>query len=88
MILQDNIALLKTVESQLRSARVLSPRVEAETLITHFGRMTRLDLFTGNKKISPLATRAIQKALKIRKKGKAAFVFDGRGAFLWLQFQG
>ena len=51
-ISKKNTAYLKEIETQLQSYSVLSPRVEAEMLITHFSRMDRMQLFTGAKKIS------------------------------------
>ena len=78
---QDNVAFLKKTESELRSAGALSPLVEAETLITHFGQMKKLDLFTGAKRISPSARRAVQKALQGRKKGKPLQQILGKANF-------
>jgi release factor glutamine methyltransferase len=82
-----NIAFLKEIESQLRSAKVLSPRVEAERLMLHFGRMTRLDLFTDRKKLSSPARVAIWKALKIRKTGKPLCYVTGEAPFYGYDFK-
>ena len=83
----DNTHYLKAVETKLRSARVLSPRVEAELLLTHFGRLDRLDLFTGKKKITPSARRSIEKALAVRKKGRPLSHLTGRAPFYGRMFR-
>ena len=85
--INDNIVFLKNIESQLKSAGVLSPYVEAETLIMHFGRMSRIDLFTGEKTVGPSAKRAIQKALEVRKKGKPLSYLTGEAGFYGYTFR-
>ncbi len=54
---------------RLKKAHVSSPRVEAEELLKHFGKMNRLDLFTGKKSVSAAARRQIAAALKKRVRG-------------------
>ena len=84
---QENMDYLKNLETKLRSARALSPRVEAETLVTYFTRMKRLDLFTGNKKISPSARLSIDKALRFRRKGIPLAHVTGQAPFYGRFFQ-
>jgi release factor glutamine methyltransferase len=65
----ENILFLKEIETRLRKARVSSPRVEAEELVKHFGKMDRVDLFTGKKPVSVIARRRIAAALSRRVHG-------------------
>jgi release factor glutamine methyltransferase len=84
--IQNNLALLRTIESQLKSAGVLSPRIEAEALVMHFGQMTRLDFYTGKKKVDLLARRVIKKALEARKKGTPLSYLTNEAGFYGYMF--
>ena len=79
--LRENLTLLRKIEADLKAAHILSPEAEAETLITHFSGVRRLDFFTGEKKITLSARRSIQKALTVRKKGKPLFYLTGEAPF-------
>ncbi len=85
--LKNNIAFLKKIESRLKSAGVLSPRAEAEALILHFGRLTRLDFFTGEKEISVSVRRMIQKVLRVRQTGKPLAYLTNEAPFYGYTFQ-
>ena len=85
--LRQNMDYLKKLETRLRSAKALSPRVEAETLVAHFTNMKRLDLFTGNKLISPSARLSIEKALGVRRKGIPLAHLTGLAPFYGRNFQ-
>jgi len=67
--LRENLLYLKEVEKRLRKKKVRSAPSEAESLLRHFGKMSRLDFFTGEKPIPPKARKAVQKALQERVKG-------------------
>ena len=62
----DNLAYLKRVEGRLSAARVRGARYEAESLVRHYGRMDRLDLFTGRKALTPGAKLSVERALRAR----------------------
>lgn len=66
---RDNLLYLKEVEKKLKKKKVRSASSEAEALLEHFGRMSRLDFYTGEKKLPIRARKAVQKALKERGKG-------------------
>lgn len=83
----QNMEYLKKIEHELKSARVLSPRVEAEMLVTHFGRLSRLEFFTGEKSVGISAKRSIEKALKIRKSGHPLFYLTGEAPFYGRMFK-
>ncbi len=84
---RQNTIFLKTLEKELTIAGVLSPHVEAETLITHFGALTKLDFYTGEKEISPVAKRVIQRTVQVRKKGKPLSQLTGQAGFYGYTFQ-
>ena len=84
---RENREYIKDLETRLRAARALSPRVEAEMLVTHFTRMDRLDLFTGNKRINPSARRSIEHALTFRRKGIPLAQVTGHASFYGRTFQ-
>ena len=65
---EDNISFLKRVERDLRSFGVLSPEAEAGMLIRHYGRLEKLELFTGDKRLSGSAKAAIRRALQKRRR--------------------
>lgn len=67
--LRDNLLYLKEVEKKLKAEKIRSASSEAESLLRHFGKMSRLDFYTGEKKLPPKARQAVQKALKARIKG-------------------
>ena len=68
--LKENIQYLKSVEERLARAAVLSPSVEAERLIRHFGGMDRIEFFTGEKTLPPGTKRSVEKALRARLTGE------------------
>jgi len=68
--LKENIQYLKSVEERLARAAVLSPSVEAERLIRHFGGMDRVEFFTGEKTLPPGTKRSVEKALRARLTGE------------------
>ncbi len=68
--LKENIQYLKSVEERLARAAVLSPSVEAERLIRHFGSMGRIEFFTGEKTLLPGPKRSVEKALRARLTGE------------------
>ena len=84
---RQNMDYLKKLETRLRSARALSPRVEAETLVAHFTNMKRLDLFTGTKAISPSERLSIEKALRTRRRGVPLAHVTGQAPFYGRDFQ-
>jgi release factor glutamine methyltransferase len=68
--LKTNIQFLKNVEERLARAKVPSPSAEAERLVRHFGRMDRVDLFTGEKTLTRDARRSVEKTLRARLAGE------------------
>lgn len=67
--IQQNILFLKTLEKRLSGGDVLSPVVEAEDLISYFGRLNRVDFFTGTKTLTSQQKKKIDQALRVRLKG-------------------
>lgn len=67
--LRDNLLYLKEVEKKLKAKKIRTASSEAESLLSHFGQMSRLDFYTGEKKLPSKARQAVQKALKERVKG-------------------
>jgi release factor glutamine methyltransferase len=64
--MRDNLSLLGRLERRMKAGNILSARAEAEQLIRHFGRMSRLDLFSGEKTVSPKTRRSLEQALQRR----------------------
>ena len=77
---------LKAAERELKSAGVHSPRAEAESMLCHFGRLDRLELFTGKKELSPAAKRSIEHALAERRRGVPLAYLTGRAPFFGRSF--
>ena len=77
-----NLAFLHRMESRLRLAGVLSPRAEAQQMISHYGRLERLPFFTGQKLLSKSAKAAINRVLKKRRLGMPLAYLTGE-AFFW-----
>lgn len=67
--LKNNLLFLKSVRRRLAVRRIPSADVEAEQIVRHFGRMERLDFFTGDKSLSSSAKKAVERALRIRRSG-------------------
>ena len=66
---RDNLLYLKEVEKELKDKKIRSASAEAETLLRHFGKISRLDFYVGEKTLPVRARRAVQKVLKKRIKG-------------------
>lgn len=64
-----NLAFLKQVERRLRAAGVRPAAFEAEALIRHFARLSRIELYAGHKAVSAAARRAVLQALRRRVRG-------------------
>lgn len=71
MSIKTNLAYLKNLEKRLTDAGIASASYEAEWLITHYGRIERMDFFTGKKGLTAAARRAVEKAVKERTEGRA-----------------
>lgn len=67
--LRDNLLYLKEVEKKLKQKKIRSASSEAESLLRHFGKMSRLDFYTGQKSLPPKTRHRVQKALKERVQG-------------------
>lgn len=67
--LNNNILFLQSLTRDLKGRRVPCASWEAQSLIQHFGRMSRIDLFSGQKNLSNRAKRSIEKAYQYRIKG-------------------
>ncbi len=67
--LRDNLLYLKEVEKCLKKKKIRSAPSEAENLLRHFGKMSRVDFYTGEKPVAAKARKAVRKALKERVKG-------------------
>ena len=68
-VLDDNPFLLKQVKETLAQAGVVSAGTEAEILIQHFGQMTRMELFSGEKKLPILQENRLREAVENRIQG-------------------
>lgn len=67
---RDNTDFLKKIERKLSESRILPASYEAETLVRHFGRMRRLDLFAGEKRLARSVKSRIHQALRTRLTGR------------------
>ncbi len=79
--MSEAIIYLKHIEKKLKKAAVLSPRAEAEEIVRHFGRLDRLQLFTGDKKFSTSAKRSIEGVVEKRRKGVPLAHLTGQAPF-------
>lgn len=66
---RDNILYLKEIEKKLKQKKIRSASAEAETLIRHFGKISRVDLYAGERSLPTRVRRSVQKALNERAKG-------------------
>ncbi len=82
-----NILFLKSVEKKLKKADVLSPSIEAEEMVRHFGQLDRVQLFTDQKEISGPAKLSIAWALQKRRHGVPLAYLLGQASFLGRSFQ-
>lgn len=82
----SNVLFLKSVEKRLRDSHVVSARAEAEQMIRHYSGINRMDIFTGQKTVSPLARKSIETALKQRIKGKPLSYVLKEAEFFGLRF--
>jgi len=73
---------LAEVEKQLKCAGVFSPRAEAEILVRHYGKLERLDLFTGQKPLPKSAKAVIIRAIQKRRRG-IPLAYLTNEAFFW-----
>ncbi len=73
---------LKAVEKRLESYGVLSPRAEAEQLVSHYGRLDRLEIFTKRKPLPRNARAAIHRVLRKRRTG-VPLAYLTKEAFFW-----
>ena len=78
--------LLKEVERALKAIPVLSPRAEAEMLVSHYSGLNRLELFTAAKPIPLSARRSILKALQKRRRGIPLAHVTGQAPFYGRSF--
>jgi release factor glutamine methyltransferase len=78
----NNLAYLKHIESILQNMGVSSPRAEAEMLSCHYGKLERLELYTGQKSLSRSAKTAIGRVLKKRRSG-VPLAYLTKEAFFW-----
>lgn len=76
---RDNVLFLKKIERRLSASRILPAtgrpafgpaRYEAEALVRYFGRMRRLDLFAGEKRLTRSAKSCIHQVLRARIAGR------------------
>ncbi|HXV19243.1 MAG TPA: protein-(glutamine-N5) methyltransferase, release factor-specific, partial [Candidatus Omnitrophota bacterium] len=66
--LRENLVLLKKVESDLAQSGIVSAAPEAETLVRFFSRASRVDYFTGRKKLSAAQKKALLRAVERRRR--------------------
>ena len=59
---------------------------EREQLLLHYGRMTRLQFYTGEKKLTPAAARSVEKAFQLRRRGVPLGYILGRAPFYGRDF--
>ena len=83
---RENLLILKKVEKKLKNKKIRSASAEAETLLRHFGKMSRLDFFAGEKTLPVRARKSVQKALKERAKGVPLSYLLKTAYFLGLKF--
>ena len=82
-----NISFLKKIEKTLRDKKIPSSAVEAERLVLHFMRSSRVDFFTGEKTISEAQKKKVEKALKDRLSGIPLAYLTGVAGFWGMDFQ-
>ena len=78
---KENRALLKKIEDALRRKKIMSPAVEAEILVRHFSKMSRVELFTGQKAVSSFQKKQIIQALQKRLSGIPSAYVTGIAGF-------
>lgn len=84
--LRGNLAFLKAVEKRLEAHEIPCARHEAESLVRHFAKLDRLNLFSGRKPISAAARKAVERALSFRIKGKPLAYLLKEGDFYGRKF--
>ena len=77
-----NLLYLETLRKQLREAGALSPRAEAEQMMSHYGRMKRIDIYAGTRQLSYTAKIAITRAVAKRGRGIPLGHITGTSPFL------
>ena len=83
-----NLLYLKNTMERLVRSRV-SPRaafLEAQALVTHYGRMNRLDFITGRRGLTPGAKKSIARAVSSRRGGKPLSYVLRKAEFLGHSF--
>lgn len=84
--MSENILFLKAVEKDLKKAGALSPGAEAEMLLSHYGKLDRLELFTGRKKFTGNTKLSVKKAVQKRRRGVPLAYITGRASFYGRSF--
>lgn len=68
--LRHNLSFFREIKKRLSERRNISASFEAESLIRHYAKMNRMELFAGERAVSDKAKKQIQKAVKKRLKGE------------------
>jgi release factor glutamine methyltransferase len=76
-----NLQLLRRTRDRLQLAGLRSAAAEAETLVRHFGKLTRIELFAGQKSVTAQAAVRVEAAARQRVRGKALQVILGEAPF-------
>jgi release factor glutamine methyltransferase len=79
--LNRNLETLRKTRDLLTKAEVPSAAAEAEILVRHFAKLTRIELFAGPKTVSPRDAARIAAAARLRVKGKALQLILGEAPF-------
>ena len=83
---KENILFLKKLEKSFLKRRIPTALSEAESLVGHFGRVSRLDFLTGKRKLSANAKKGVRRALRTRLKGVPLPYILKEAHFLGLPF--
>lgn len=82
----DNLEILKSVRERMEAAGLDSPKAEAEHLVRHFSRMSRVDFFSGRREVTAEQKQSIETALQRRLSGVPLSYLFGEAGFFGYRF--
>ncbi len=78
---RENLLFLKETEKMLRAGKVISAAAEARELVTHFGRISRVDFFTGAAPLTVSAKKSVLRSIQRRITGLPLAYVTGSAGF-------
>lgn len=82
----DNMNYLQTVRSRMENAGLESPKAEAEQMVRHFSKMSRVDFFAGRRTVSDKDKAEIEAALERRLSGVPLQYLFNEASFFGYRF--